>query len=69
VAENEAPVVRTLAPELQPIIQFLNPEYLVYLPAGNTNAKLPLLIFLHGAGRVVVAEQEYYDWLLARKRD
>ena len=52
VAENEAPVVRTLDPELQPKIQFLNPEYLVYLPAGNTNVKLPLLIFLHGAGEV-----------------
>jgi predicted peptidase len=52
VAENEVPVVRTFAPELRAKIQFLNPEYLVYLPAGNTNAKLPLLIFLHGAGGV-----------------
>ncbi|MEI7532723.1 MAG: prolyl oligopeptidase family serine peptidase [Verrucomicrobiae bacterium] len=52
VAENETPVVRTLAPELQAKIQFLNPEYLVYLPAGDTNAKLPLVIFLHGAGGV-----------------
>jgi poly(3-hydroxybutyrate) depolymerase len=49
VAENETPVVRTVDPELQPRIQFLNPEYLVYAPPGNTNAKLPLLIFLHGA--------------------
>lgn len=52
VAENEAPLVHTLAPELQATNQFLNPEYLVYLPVGNTNAKLPLLIFLHGAGEV-----------------
>ena len=52
VAEDEVPVVRTIAPELQSKIQFLNPEYLVYLPAGDTNSKLPLLIFLHGAGGV-----------------
>ena len=52
MAENETPVVRTLDPDLQPKIQFLNPQYLVYAPAGNPNAKLPLLIFLHGAGEV-----------------
>jgi predicted peptidase len=52
MAEIETPVVRTINPELQPRIQFLNPEYLVYLPAGSTNGKLPLLIFLHGAGGV-----------------
>ena len=52
VAENEAPVVRTIPTELQSKIQSLNPEYLVYLPAGNAVAKLPLLIFLHGAGGV-----------------
>ena len=52
VAEDEVPAVRTIAPELQSKIQFLNPEYLVYLPAGDTNSKLPLVIFLHGAGGV-----------------
>ena len=52
VAEGEIPMVRTISPELQPKIQFLNPQYLVYLPTGNTDAKLPLLIFLHGAGGV-----------------
>ena len=52
VAEDEVPAVRTIAPELQSKIQFLNPEYLVYRPAGDTNAKLPLVIFLHGAGGV-----------------
>lgn len=52
VAENEAPVVRTISPEIQPKIQFLNPQYLVYLPTETTEAKLPLLIFLHGAGGV-----------------
>ena len=52
VAEGEIPMVRTISPELQPKIQFLNPQYLLYLPTGNTDAKLPLLIFLHGAGGV-----------------
>ena len=50
VAQNDAPVVHTLAPALQPKVQFLNPEYLVYAPSESSNAKLPLLIFLHGAG-------------------
>jgi predicted peptidase len=44
--------VRTVDPGLQSKIQFLNLQYLVYLPTGNTDAKLPLLIFLHGAGEV-----------------
>lgn len=52
VAEDDAPAVRTIAPERRFKIQFLNPEYLVYWPAGDTNAQLPLLIFLHGAGGV-----------------
>ncbi len=52
VAQNDAPVVHTLAPALQPKVQFLNPEYLVYAPSESSNAKLPLLIFLHGAGGV-----------------
>ena len=52
VAESETPVVRTISPELQPRIQFLNPQYLVFAPNGNTDTKLPLLIFLHGAGGV-----------------
>jgi predicted peptidase len=52
VAQDNVPAVNTITPELQQKIQFLNPEYLVYRPAGNTNSKLPLLIFLHGAGDV-----------------
>ncbi len=52
VAESQSPIVRTVDPTLQPKVQFLNPQYLVYLPTGNTDAKLPLLIFLHGAGGV-----------------
>lgn len=52
MAEEEAPVVGTIAPALQSRIQFLNPKYLVYAPDVKTNAKLPLLIFLHGAGGV-----------------
>lgn len=51
-AEDDVPAVNTIAPELQSRIQFINPEYLVYRPAEDTGAKLPLLIFLHGAGGV-----------------
>ncbi len=51
-AQGEMPVVHKLDQSLQQKTKFLNPEYLVFLPAGNTNAKLPLLIFLHGAGGV-----------------
>ena len=52
VAEAEVSAVRTIPPELQSKIQFLNPEYLLYRPTDDTNSKLPLLIFLHGAGGV-----------------
>ncbi len=52
VEENEILIVRTISPELQPKIEFLNPQYLVYLPTETTDAKLHLLIFLHGAGGV-----------------
>jgi predicted peptidase len=51
-AEDNMPVVNTISPELQSKIQFVNPQYLVYRPVGDANAKLPLLIFLHGAGGV-----------------
>lgn len=51
-AQTDAPVVQTLPAALQQKVQFLNPEYLVYAPSGSSNAKLPLLIFLHGAGGV-----------------
>ena len=49
-AQSEMPVVQKLDPALQQEVQFLNPEYLVFLPAGHTNEKVPLVIFLHGAG-------------------
>lgn len=52
VAQDDVPAVNTIPPELQKKIQFLNPEYLVYRPACDSNSKLPLLIFLHGAGGV-----------------
>ncbi len=51
-AQTDAPVVQTLPTALQQKVQFLNPEYLVYTPSGSSNANLPLLIFLHGAGGV-----------------
>lgn len=52
VAQDEVPAVNTIPPELQSKIQFLNPQYLVYRPTSEINSKLPLLIFLHGAGGV-----------------
>lgn len=52
LAQRDAPAVRTLPHDLQKQVQFLNPEYLVYAPSGPSNDKLPLLIFLHGAGGV-----------------
>ncbi len=52
VAEDKVPAVRTIPSEFQSKIQFLNPQYLVYAPSGKTDAKLPLVIFLHGAGEV-----------------
>lgn len=51
-AQSDAPVVHTLPTALQQKVQFLNPEYPVYAPSGPSNAKLSLLIFLHGAGGV-----------------
>lgn len=50
--QNFEPVVRTLPEALTQQIRFLNPEYLVYAPSESADAKLPLLIFLHGAGGV-----------------
>ena len=52
VAQNDAPVIRTLDGQLQEKTLCLNPEYLVYLPKADLAAKLPLLIYLHGAGGV-----------------
>jgi len=52
LAQGAIPAVHTLPVAIQPKVQFLNPEYLVYAPAGKSNDKLPLLIFLHGAGGV-----------------
>lgn len=52
IAEGDTPVVHQLTAEIQRKTEFLNPEYLVYAPDLSTDAKLPLLIFLHGAGGV-----------------
>lgn len=52
LAQNDEPAVRKLPEALQQQVQFLNPEYLVYAPSESSDAKLPLLIFLHGAGGV-----------------
>jgi predicted peptidase len=44
------PEIGKLSPELQGETVFLNAEYLVYSPAGRPEGKLPMLIYLHGAG-------------------
>jgi predicted peptidase len=46
------PEVRSLGKELQAKTVFLNPEYLLFAPATKADAKLPLVIYLHGAGGV-----------------
>jgi len=51
-AQGYAPVVHKLSPAIQQKARPLNPEYLVHAPVGTSNAKLPLLIFLHGTSRV-----------------
>lgn len=50
-ALGDAPVVETLPAPLRAKVRFLNPEYLLYAPASS-GERLPLLIFLHGAGGV-----------------
>lgn len=52
IAQNDEPAVRKLPEAFRRRIQFLNPEYLVFLPVAETNSKLPVLVFLHGAGGV-----------------
>jgi predicted peptidase len=52
LAQSDASMVRTLDQKLQQKTRCLNPEYLVFLPKGSSNTKMPLLIYLHGAGGV-----------------
>ncbi|MCH2182376.1 MAG: alpha/beta hydrolase-fold protein [Mariniblastus sp.] len=48
---NEVPVVHKMDAERQKQTKFLNPEYLVFLPEKVAEGKkIPLLIYLHGAG-------------------
>ena len=51
-AAQDVPVVRTLEKSLQTKAPSLNPEYLVFLPKAKPQEKLPLVIYLHGAGGV-----------------
>jgi predicted peptidase len=46
----DVPAVRTLDEESQAQTKCLNPEYLVFAPRADDETKLPLLIYLHGAG-------------------
>ena len=50
--------------ELRSRIQCLNSDYLVFLPEEHDGSKLKVYPDEgHGAGRAVVAEQGFYDWL------
>jgi predicted peptidase len=51
-AQLAEPSVAKLSVELQPKTVFLNPEYLVFSPTETPAGKLPLVIYLHGAGGV-----------------
>jgi predicted peptidase len=51
-AAQDAPAVGRLDEGLQKKTDSLNPEYLVYSPKGKPEGRLPLLIYLHGAGGV-----------------
>ncbi|MDH3583032.1 MAG: alpha/beta fold hydrolase, partial [Phycisphaerae bacterium] len=46
----DAPAVHSIDQKLQEKLKFLNPEYLVLSPNADPGTKLPLLIYLHGAG-------------------
>ena len=45
-------MVRTLNQKIQSKTQSLNPEYLVFSSTRGSSQKIPLLIYLHGAGGV-----------------
>ena len=51
-AQDKVPRVHVLDQTLRDKTHFLNPEYLVFLPEENSDAELPLLIYLHGGGGV-----------------
>jgi len=51
-AQQDDTVVETIDKKLQEKTKFLNPQYLISKPETETNKKLPLLIYLHGAGGV-----------------
>ena len=48
----EVPVVKTLGEKRQARTSYLNPEFLVFPAEEGKRSKLPLLIYLHGAGGV-----------------
>ena len=56
--------------ELRSRIQCLNSDYMVFLPEEHDGSKLKVYPDEgHGAGRAVVAEQGFYDWLFSHTRD
>ena len=51
-AQTRTPTVSSLTDSLAKKATSLNPKYLVFAPSKKTDAKLPLVIYLHGAGGV-----------------
>ncbi|MEC9092805.1 MAG: prolyl oligopeptidase family serine peptidase [Planctomycetota bacterium] len=49
-AQVQGPRIATLEPSLQKKTQSLNSRYLVFSPKRKSKLKLPLLVYLHGAG-------------------
>jgi predicted peptidase len=52
LSDHVSPNVVTLTPTVQAKIKSLNPEYLLYYKKQKSEASLPLVIYLHGAGGV-----------------
>ena len=50
--QNRNPVTNKLSNELAKETSSLNPQYLVFLPKQKLKEKIPLIIYLHGAGGV-----------------
>ncbi|MDP6445565.1 MAG: prolyl oligopeptidase family serine peptidase [Pirellulaceae bacterium] len=52
-AQSLDPVVETLSADDKSQVTFLNPDYLVFVPAQvKPDQKIPLVVYLHGAGGV-----------------
>ncbi|MCH2180112.1 MAG: dienelactone hydrolase family protein [Mariniblastus sp.] len=50
LGQNRGPKIGKLPAERMAKVKFLNPEYLVFPASAKDDSKVPLLIYLHGAG-------------------